>query len=177
MHQSSALRAVSLAALAALAAACTSTGERSVAAIEPTAAPAPPSFDGKAADYCPRVTLRDGTAILRKRSGDDLEYVASVTATNRDCRIVDGQLRMKIGVAGRVVPGPAGTAGNVALPIRIAIVQGTDVIYSQQGSQSVALTPGEAAAEFIYVDAAVSVPEPTARNLVVYAGFDEGPGR
>jgi hypothetical protein len=176
MPQSSALRAASLAAITALSAACTSTGDRGPAPVAPVTAASVAAPEGKAASYCPRITLRDGTAILRKRSGDDLEYIASVTATNRDCRIVDGQLRMKIGVAGRVVPGPAGKEGKVTLPIRIAVVQGTDVLYSAQGTQSVALSPGEAAGEFIYVDNAVAVPEPTAKNLVIYAGFDEGPG-
>lgn len=180
MHQSSALRLAGLAAAALLAAACSSTGSgsgtRGPAAVEPVSAAGAASLEGKPASFCPQISLRDGTAILRKRAGDDLEYIASVTATNRDCRIVDGQLRMKIGVAGRVVPGPAGKAGAVSLPIRIAVVQGTTVLYSNKGQQSVAVTPGGAAGEFVYVDSNVSVPEPTARNLVVFAGFDEGPG-
>lgn len=175
MLQSSALRFASLAAAAMLAAACSSTGSGGPAAVEPVpvAAAAP---EGKPASYCPQISLRDGTAILRKRIGDDIEYIASVTKTNRDCRIVDGQLRMKVGIAGRVVPGPAGKAGPVSLPIRIAVVQGTTVLYSNKGQQSVTVTPGGAAGEFVYVDNDVVVPEPTAKNFVVFAGFDEGPG-
>lgn len=177
MLQSSALRFASLAAAALLSAACSSTGTGGPSVAEPVpvaAATAP--LEGKAASWCPQISLRDGTVILRKRTGDELEYIASVTATNRDCRVVDGQLRLKIGVAGRVVPGPAGKAGAVSLPIRIAVVQGTTVLYSNKGQQSVAVTPGGAAGEFVYVDNNVSVPEPTAKNLVIYAGFDEGPG-
>ncbi|KQT61291.1 MULTISPECIES: hypothetical protein [unclassified Aureimonas] len=177
MLQSSALRFASLAAAALLAAACSSTGKGGPSASDPGPVAAAAPLEGKPASWCPQISLRDGTAILRKRAGEDLEYIASVTATNRDCRVVDGQLRMKIGIAGRVVPGPAGKAGAVSLPIRIAVVEGTNVLYSNKGEQSVQVTPGGAAGEFVYVDNNVSVPEPTAKTLVVFAGFDEGPGR
>lgn len=151
-----------------LAAACTSNNgadvlDRPVAAAE-----------GKVPAYCPNVSLREGTAILRKTKGEDLAYVASIAATSRECHIVDGELRMKIGIEGRVVPGPATGPDAVRLPIRIAVVRGADVLYSRQGEQQVSLADGTAST-FVYVDGTVAVPEPTQKNLVIYAGFDEGP--
>lgn len=168
-------RIAAIVAAAALASACTSTDNAGAAleAAPPKMASAEP--EGTVPDYCPNVSLREGTAILRKGLGDDLQYIASIVSTSRDCRIVDGQLRMKVGVSGRVVPGPAAKPGATSLPIRIAVVRGEEVLYSAKGSQTIEVKPGQGGDQFVYVDQAVAVPEPTAKNLVIYAGFDEGP--
>lgn len=169
-----AARVTVLLGAAALVSACASTAKDDAPLVPPpgmrTAA-----FEGTIPDYCPKVSLREGTAILRKGEAAALQYVASITSTTRDCRVVNGEMRMKIGISGRVVPGPAAKAGEIGLPIRIAVLAGTDVLYSQVGSPSVTLQPGGAAVQFVYVDQSVSIPEPTEKNLVIFAGFDEGP--
>lgn len=176
-----ACRAGMIVGAVALLSACTSGGGGGAGldtgAPRPVALPGSADPEGAIPRYCPQVSLREGTAILRKGAGDELQYVASIVSTSRECHIVDGELRMKVGVSGRVVPGPGLKPGAVALPIRVAVVRGGDVLYTAQGSQSVELQPAQGVNQFVYVDQAVAVPEPTARNLVIYAGFDEGPGR
>ena len=157
----------------ALASGCTSTKEDTSLAPPPNMNAS--ASEGTIPDYCPKVSLREGTAILRKGDGATLQYVASITSTTRDCRIVDGQMRIKVGVAGRVVPGPAAKAGEVGLPIRVVVTRGTEVLYSEIGSRQINMKPGMGAEQFVYVDQSVAVPEPTAKDLVIYAGFDEGP--
>lgn len=130
--------------------------------------------EGRVPDYCPNVALREGTSILRKGDGATLQYVADITSTSRECRVLNGELRMKVGLAGRVVQGPAAKPGELGLPLRIAVVQGTEVLYSQKGSAAVNLA-NQGAQQFVFVDQNIVVPEPTAKNLVIYAGFDEGP--
>jgi hypothetical protein len=174
MDMFNAARITALLGAAALVSACASTKD-DAPLVPPPASMNAAGSDGTIPDYCPRVSLREGTAILRKGDGAALQYVASITSTTRDCRIVDGQLKMKIGVAGRVVPGPAAKAGEVGLPIRVVIVRGTEVLYSQIGSRAVTVRPGGGAEPFVYVDQSVSVPEPTEKDITVYAGFDEGP--
>jgi hypothetical protein len=172
MDMFNAARTAALLGAAALAAACTANGGRP-AALDGTPPKMSTEAEGVVPDYCPRITLREGTAILRKGEGPALQYVASIVSTSRECRVLNGELRMKVGIAGRVVPGPAAKAGELGLPIRIAVVQGADVLYSQMGSQAVSLTPGDTP-NFVYVDAAIVVPEPSRKDLVIYAGFDEG---
>ena len=82
---------------------------------------------------------------------------------------------MKIGISGRVVPGPAAKAGEIGLPIRIAVVRGVDVLYSQVGSTLVKVQAGGGSEQFVYVNQSVAVPEPARKDLAIYAGFDEGP--
>jgi hypothetical protein len=83
-------------------------------------------------------------------------------------------LVMNVAVAGRVVPGPAGAPGAVALPVRVVVLRGDEVLYSQQINHQVALT-GNQAQQFIVSDPNVTVPIPEKNTLQVFAGFDAGP--
>ena len=129
--------------------------------------------------YCPQVTLRSGTAYFNtyERGGDDdrqrIIYQASITDVTRSCTYAPGTLTMNVAVAGRVVPGPKGSAGEIAMPIRIVVVQGSDVLYSQLHKHTVNV--GAAGTQFVFTDPAVTIPLPQERNIIVYAGYDEGP--
>ncbi|KAB0679567.1 hypothetical protein [Aureimonas leprariae] len=163
--------ALALAAISALAA-CNSTRE---AADIPAAPHRPQSVDteGVVPEYCPKISLRENTAILRKGEIGKQQYIASITQTTRECHVLNGELYLKVGVSGRVVAGPAGEGGTAALPIRVAVVSGADTLYSNRGTQSVAYAQGSPG-RFVYVDEAIRVPEPPARNYAIFVGFDEG---
>lgn len=170
-------RIAALVGALALAASCTSTREDGAGLEASPAQLASAEEEGAVPDYCPNVSLREGTAILRKGEGEAQQYIASIVSTSRSCRVLNGELRMKIGIAGRVVRGPAAKPGEVGLPIRVAVVRGTEVLYSKVGASGVTIQPGGTAEQFVYIDDAVVVPEPDRKNLVIYAGFDEGPER
>ncbi|AZO33642.1 hypothetical protein EOA27_06235 [Mesorhizobium sp. M2A.F.Ca.ET.037.01.1.1] len=164
--------------------------------------------------YCPKVTLRDGTAFFntyakgtaakpKKKKVDaaaDAEaevaaaaaqtvpngqpvdpahdpskiiYQASIADMTRDCTHANGQLSMKIAVAGKVVPGPMFAPGTVMMPIRIAVQRGDEVLYSQLHQYQVQVTDPSAATQFVFTDTNVVVPEPSAKDYQAYAGFDE----
>ena len=82
---------------------------------------------------------------------------------------------MQIVAAGRVVEGPKGQSGALELPIRVAVAQGENVPYSQLGTVQVTVAPNGGATQFLFKDQQVVVPAPTAQNLQVFVGFDEGP--
>ncbi|TIW19895.1 MAG: hypothetical protein E5V65_09515 [Mesorhizobium sp.] len=184
---------------------------------DPTAPPPPQDPKVLASQlraYCPKVTLRDGTAYFntyakgtaakpKKKKADaaaDAEaaaaaavaqtgpdgqpvdpnrdpakivYQASITDVTRDCTHENGQLTMKIAVAGKVVPGPLFAPGTVTMPIRVAVQHGPDVLYSQLHQYQVQVTDPSAATQFVFTDTSVMVPEPTARDYQAYAGYDE----
>ena len=133
--------------------------------------------------YCPAVSLRDNSAVqnsyLRGGDGDatKLVYRAAITETTRSCTYAGGNTAMTIGVAGRVIPGPAGHSGSVRLPLRIAVYQDTGEIYSQRVDHDVAIADTAGATQFIVVDRSFSMPNPTSRNVRVVVGFDEAPKR
>ncbi|UCI06881.1 hypothetical protein [Mesorhizobium sp. B1-1-8] len=180
---------------------------------DPTAPPPPQDPKVLASQlraYCPRVTLRDGTAFFntyakgttakpKKKKGDATQdadaaaaqtgpngqpidpnrdpakiiYQASITDVTRDCSHADGQLTMKIAVAGKIVPGPLFTPGTITMPIRVAVQHGTDVLYSQIHQYQVQVTDPSAATQFVFTDSNVVVPEPAAQDYQAYAGYDE----
>lgn len=135
--------------------------------------------------YCPQVALRDGTAFFNtyQRGGEDdpakLVYQASIADVTRSCTYGEGTLTMNIAVAGKIVPGPAGAPGSVTMPIRVAVTklttEGEEVLYSQLHQYPVAVADGAGATQFLFNDPNVTFPAPTARNIRVYAGYDEGP--
>ncbi|MER8384716.1 hypothetical protein NKG60_20960 [Mesorhizobium sp. M1428] len=172
----------------------------------PPPPPDPKVLSSQLQAYCPKVTLRDGTAFFNTyaKSGpkpkkktdvaaeeaaqpaadaagvdqpDDsakIIYQASITDVTRDCSRANGSLSMKIAVAGKVVPGPMFTPGTITMPIRIAVMHGTEVLYSQLHSYQVQVTDPSSATQFVFTDSNVVVPEPTAKDYQAYAGYDEG---
>ena len=100
-------------------------------------------------------------------------YQASISDMTRDCTHANGQLSMKIAVAGRVVPGPMFAPGTITMPIRVAVQHGNDVLYSQIHQYQVQVTDPSAATQFVFTDANIVVPEPTAQDYQAYAGYDD----
>ncbi|WP_353642242.1 hypothetical protein [Mesorhizobium sp. WSM2239] len=131
--------------------------------------------------YCPPVTLREGTAYFNtyaKGGQDDptkVLYQASITDVTRTCRNAGGTMTMNVAVAGKVVPGPAGAPGNVIMPIRVAVVRGDEVLYSQLHKYQVPVGDASSATQFVFNDTNVSFPSPSGRDVEVFAGYDEGP--
>jgi hypothetical protein len=129
--------------------------------------------------YCPKVSLREGTAFFNtyaKGGQDDpakIIYQASITDVTRSCARADGMMTMNVAVAGKVVPGPVGSPGTVTMPIRIAVMRGDEVLYSQLHKYPV--TVGDVASQFVFSDPNVTFPIPAEPNVQVFAGYDEGP--
>lgn len=131
--------------------------------------------------YCPRVTLRAGTAYYNtyqkggENDPDKVVYQAAITDVTRSCSYGAGTLTMNVAAAGRVVPGPVAKDGQVSMPIRVAVVQGDQVLYSELHKYDVALTANQPATQFVFNDPNVTFPTPSAQNLQVFVGYDEGP--
>lgn len=130
---------------------------------------------------CPRIFLREGTAIYRayaKGGEDDPSQVihqSSITDTTRQCRISGDQTIMTVVASGRLVSGPAGKAGQVDLPVRVAVLDGEDVLYSELQKQPVILTEAAPASQFVFTNSTVTFPVSAARRAKVFIGFDPGP--
>lgn len=128
--------------------------------------------------FCPQVTIREGTSVLTnygkaEKTPDNLIYQASISNETRSCSTVDGNMTMNVAIAGKIVPGPKFSPNTVNVPIRVAVVQGTEVLYSKLHHQAVPANDGSAATQFVFNDANVSFPKPSAQNIQVFIGFDE----
>lgn len=130
--------------------------------------------------YCPGVRIREGTGVYRiypKGAEPDaaIKYQASIARTARECEYDGENLKMRVGVRGRIINGPSGATGAFAMPIRVAVVEGGRTVYSKLHRPKAEIAPGTSNAAFSYVDEEVVIPAPSKTNVRVYVGFDEGP--
>jgi hypothetical protein len=149
-----------------------------------TEAPPPPQEKVLESDlraYCPPIVLREGTAFFRtyaKGAKDDpskLVYQASISDVTRSCARSAGTMTITAAAAGRVITGPAGTPGTITMPIRVVVVKGDSVLYSQLHKYQVAVGAGAGATQFVFNDPNVVIPIPEPGTAQVFVGYDEGP--
>jgi hypothetical protein len=164
-----------------LAAGCQSSDSGGALNVGATADAKPKITEAELRAYCPQVTLREGTAFYNSYTPDGKDdpskvvYQASISDVTRACTYGEGTLTLNVAVAGRVVPGPAVKDGTITMPIRVAVMQGEEVLYSQLNQFQVAVSAASGATQFVFNDPNITIPTPTARNIRVFAGYDEGP--
>ena len=169
---------------AALIAGCTSADPRQV--LSPGGNASQPTLDAASGaeviqGACPPVALREGTAYYSsyaKGGKDDaskIVYQASIADTTRQCRTSGDQMVMTVVVSGRVVGGPLAKSGEVSLPVRVVVLDGETVLYSELQKHPVIITEGGPAEQFLYTNASVTFPASASRSAKVFAGFDPGP--
>ncbi len=130
---------------------------------------------------CPTVEVADNGAALRVGGADNasVRYQFNIGDTARECDPAGpGEAALKIGIAGNVVIGPAGSAGTYNAPLRITVTN--DVDKKQVFSKTYrieAATDGVAAGEFRFVTEPIMLPLTTLRLADIYSisvGFESG---
>jgi hypothetical protein len=130
---------------------------------------------------CPSVTVRSGAAAWQISSGsgpNNVRYQGSLGQLARECAVLGETMTMRVGVEGRVLVGPQGGAGNVNVPLRIALVAEGPTprpIWSKFYSVPVAVPPNASQAIFSQVEDDLTFPIPPNKrvdNYIVYVGFD-----
>ena len=130
---------------------------------------------------CPSVSLRDGTNFFRTytsgKNGDPQSVIhqASLAEVTRSCSRDETSLSINVMVQGRLTAGPQGKAGNVRMPIRVAVVEGEKVIYSELTQFDSAIVDPVQPAQFVFTKQVTGLPGDLSRLAQVYVGFDEGP--
>lgn len=172
--------------------ACAGVSEKTVAQNTSGSLVSAPPKDASNADfakrdtYCPPLQVRSGTSTMEvyerghEKEQAHVRYLASISQTARECTMSGDTLTIKVGIAGRVVSGPKGAAGSITLPVRVAVVKqlgGEGPLYSQLFKIPVTLSAPSLAANYNQVEQVVVQAPPADRNLIIFVGFDEGPGR
>jgi hypothetical protein len=133
---------------------------------------------------CPGVEIRQGASTFQQSGADNgstalsLRYQANFVRFARECALRAGNVVMRVGVEGRVILGPAGAPGPLALPVRLAVVkEGLEpkVIWTKFSMVPVVMPPGQPNVLFTHVEEDVSFPNPPGSELdayVIYVGFD-----
>lgn len=134
--------------------------------------------------YCPKTILRAGTETFNifpegvkeedAGSSQELRYRASIIETVRECNSAGQFLNIDVGIRGRFISGPKGEKGAFMLPVRIAVVRGDDVLYSELHQIWAEILPGRSNGAFTYVDKNISILKPENPNIQIFVGFDTG---
>jgi hypothetical protein len=141
---------------------------------------------------CPTVSIRPGTEEVRvlapgrpdpiTGAPPPVVYQITITDTARECvKTADG-LNVKLGIKGRVAAGPAGKAQTVTVPLRVVVMEGRDkVVKSELHRIAVPLQAPDFGADFSKVDQSITIPATQdGDNYLIYVGLDDkgaGKGR
>jgi hypothetical protein len=131
---------------------------------------------------CPPVDVRAGASTLTVPPGGSdafsLRYQGSIGELARECNVSAGIMRMKVGISGRVLVGPAGGPGQLDVPLRYAVVkEGPEpkTVISKFSKFQVTIPEGQPNVIFTHVDSDIAFPMPPDLDIeayVVYVGFD-----
>ncbi len=133
---------------------------------------------------CPAVDIRQGASTYSVNTpGPDasalaLRYQGVIGQTARECAALGATLTIKLGVQGRIILGPAGTSGQIDVPMRFALVrEGPEpkTVWTKFYKIPVTIPPGQTNVPFVYVEEDLTVPTPKPDDLeayVIYVGFD-----
>jgi len=200
-----ALRVISVAGLASLLGACNtlettyiaSHGSSRGAGVAPSPTPHPVSPSDQAAVLplgaadidCPQIEVQDGTAALRVggASNESVRYQFDITETARECQPTGAlftepgaKFTVKVGVAGHLLIGPAGSPGAYNAQLRIVVRRESDQkpVYSK-AYRIDANTAGANQASFQMVSEAIPLPytrKEADLDFTILVGFDNGHG-
>lgn len=136
--------------------------------------------------FCPEVVVLEGTAASQAYAGTppssaNLRYQYALGDTARECALDGDQLAIKIGVAGKVLLGPAGSPGSFSVPVRMAVLREHDnqPIVSKLYRAAVTVAVGETRADFTIVSEPLYVPfiqDHAEDDYTIKIGIDEGAG-
>jgi hypothetical protein len=110
---------------------------------------------------CPEVDVLDGGATARVGGADSqsVRYQFDITDVARECDPQGAQFALKIGVAGRLLIGPAGSPGSYSSALHITVKREADGKPVYQKTLSVAANTGaEAQAPFRIVTEPILLP-------------------
>jgi hypothetical protein len=133
---------------------------------------------------CPPLTVREGAATLTvngpgEPSAMNVRYQGTIGRLARECSVANKVMRMKVGIEGHLIVGPAGSSGKVELPLRLAVVREgpmPQTIATKTYRKEVMIEPGTGNVDFVQIDDALSFPMPASaadiENYVIYVGYD-----
>ncbi|HEV2553912.1 MAG TPA: hypothetical protein VGV17_09155 [Bosea sp. (in: a-proteobacteria)] len=111
---------------------------------------------------CPEVIIADGGAAVRAQSGQDsgsLRHQISILNVARECTPTgNGGFRLKVGVEGRVLLGPAGGPGNYGATLTTLVTRGTTQLARRTARVGGTVGAGQGGTDFSHVEDGIVVP-------------------
>ena len=126
---------------------------------------------------CPDVIISDGGAAIRAQAGQDssgLRYQISIANVARQCEATgNGTFRLKVGVEGRVLLGPAGSPGSYGGTLTTTVMRGTSTIGKRSARVGATIPSGQSGADFTHVEEGIMVPAGKG-DIEIFVGLGGG---
>lgn len=136
--------------------------------------------------FCPEIMVLEGTAAARVHAGSpptnmNLRYQYSLGDAVRECSLEGDQIVIKVGVAGNVLLGPAGSPDSFNVPVRVAVVRESDnqPLVSKLYRAAATIPAGQTQTDFSVVSEPLRVPfihDHAEDDYSIKVGIDEGAG-
>jgi hypothetical protein len=131
---------------------------------------------------CPLIEVQDGTAAVRVggQTNDSVRYQFDIANTARECHVQGNQFSVKVGVAGHLLIGPAGTPGAYSTQLRVVVRRDSDQKPEVSKAYKIdADSAGGSQAPFQFVSEPIMVPltrKEADQDYTILVGFDNGHG-
>ena len=142
-----------------------------------TKAPAPTVLGRELAVDCPAVNVAEGQSAYRSMAGDQVRHQFSLGDIARECTAQDGQISIRVGVAGYLLAGVAGGAGTFTVPVKISVKSQADerIVASRVVRVTATIPNGDTQATFSIIAEPLTVPylRPEAdQDYEIFVGID-----
>ncbi|WP_156323483.1 hypothetical protein [Bosea sp. AAP35] len=111
---------------------------------------------------CPEVIIADGGAAVRAQSGPDsgsLRHQISILNVARECTPTgNGGFRLKVGVEGRILLGPAGGPGTYGATLTTLVTRGSTQVARRAARVGGTVASGQGGTDFSHVEDGIVVP-------------------
>ncbi len=111
---------------------------------------------------CPALDILENKAAYRggtpAQQASGVAFQASIANLARECVFQGGQLRIRVGVEGRVLLGQNGRPGTFSVPVRVVVKRRSEVVTQRFTRLSVTVPANDTQADFVHVEENVVVP-------------------
>jgi hypothetical protein len=128
---------------------------------------------------CPQIGIIENTAGYRggtaAQQASGVAFQASLVNTARECSFEGKQLRMRVGVEGRLLLGQNGKAGTFSVPVRIVVKRRSDIVAQRFTRLNVTVPGSDTQADFYHIEENIIVPitdNDPGDEYDIYVGFD-----
>ena len=144
---------------------------------KPTPPPPPEAPSG-----CPTIAILDGTQsqrVMATGASDNqgVRYQFSLFNVGRECSMSGRRISLRVGAGGRVLLGPAGSAGHFDVPIRVVVYSelAQKPVESKLYRVSASVPAGQTGSSFQFASDSIVVPlgaGQSGRDYSIKVGFD-----
>ncbi len=139
-----------------------------------------PGFNQTNTEFgCPELNILENAAGYRggtpAQQASGVSYQASIANIARECVFLGNQLRLRVGVEGRVLLGQSGKPGTFSVPVRIVVKRRNDIVTQRFVRLSITVPGNETQADFAHVEDNITVPitaNDPGDEYDVYVGLD-----